>query len=161
MAEKGKHAGGRPSKYKPEFVHQAYEIGKLGATDEQIASIFQVAIATISNWKTDYPEFLEALKRGKRHADEAVIKSLYERANGYTCKETKVLVVKGEVVQVEIEKHHPPDVTACIFWLKNRDQANWRDRTEVTGEGGAPVGLIIKRYTEPAGEIDGPRNTDK
>ena len=21
----------------------------------------------------------------------------------------------------------PPDVTACIFWLKNRDPAHWRD----------------------------------
>jgi hypothetical protein len=24
-------------------------------------------------------------------------------------------------------EHVPPDVTACIFWLKNRDPARWRD----------------------------------
>jgi hypothetical protein len=24
-------------------------------------------------------------------------------------------------------EHVPPDVTACIFWLKNRDPAHWRD----------------------------------
>ena len=26
-----------------------------------------------------------------------------------------------------IEAHVPPDVTAAIFWLKNRDPAHWRD----------------------------------
>jgi len=25
-------------------------------------------------------------------------------------------------------KHYPADVTACIFWLKNRLPAEWRDR---------------------------------
>ena len=24
-------------------------------------------------------------------------------------------------------EHVPPDVTACIFWLKNRDPQHWRD----------------------------------
>jgi hypothetical protein len=24
-------------------------------------------------------------------------------------------------------EHVPPDVTACIFWLKNRDPEHWRD----------------------------------
>jgi hypothetical protein len=24
-------------------------------------------------------------------------------------------------------QHVPPDVTACIFWLKNRDPEHWRD----------------------------------
>jgi hypothetical protein len=26
----------------------------------------------------------------------------------------------------------PPDVTACIFWLKNRDPEHWRDVQNVT-----------------------------
>jgi hypothetical protein len=25
----------------------------------------------------------------------------------------------------------PPDVTACIFWLKNRDPAHWRDAWQI------------------------------
>jgi hypothetical protein len=28
---------------------------------------------------------------------------------------------------VPYREHVPPDVTACIFWLKNRDPAHWRD----------------------------------
>jgi hypothetical protein len=28
---------------------------------------------------------------------------------------------------VPYRAHVPPDVTACILWLKNRDPAHWRD----------------------------------
>jgi hypothetical protein len=34
-------------------------------------------------------------------------------------------------------EHVPPDTTAAIFWLKNRDPANWRDAWQlehVTGK---------------------------
>jgi hypothetical protein len=32
---------------------------------------------------------------------------------------------------VPYREHVPPDVTACIFWLKNRDPAHWRDAWQV------------------------------
>jgi hypothetical protein len=36
-------------------------------------------------------------------------------------------------------EHVPPDVTACIFWLKNRDPAHWRDAWQIE----ASVGKYI------------------
>jgi hypothetical protein len=33
---------------------------------------------------------------------------------------------RGEVIRVPIVVHVPPDVTAQIFWLENRDPKNWR-----------------------------------
>jgi len=30
-------------------------------------------------------------------------------------------------VLVPYQEHVPPDVTACIFWLKNRRPVQWRD----------------------------------
>jgi hypothetical protein len=30
-------------------------------------------------------------------------------------------------VLVPYQEHIPPDVTACIFWLKNRRPKEWRD----------------------------------
>lgn len=35
-----------------------------------------------------------------------------------------------------VEKYYPPDTTAAIFWLKNRQKDKWRDKQEVehTGE---------------------------
>ena len=39
-------------------------------------------------------------------------------------------------------KEIPPDVTAAIFWLKNRRPEKWRDRHEFGFEGNIPVKLI-------------------
>jgi hypothetical protein len=37
----------------------------------------------------------------------------------------------GAPVYAPYVEHVPPDVTACIFWLKNRDPAHWRDAWQV------------------------------
>jgi hypothetical protein len=53
---------------------------------------------------------------------------LAQRAIGYEVDviEKKVLS-DGKVVPYKVRKHYPPDVTACIFWLKNRNPKQWRD----------------------------------
>jgi hypothetical protein len=65
-------------------------------------------------------------------------RSLYSRAVGYSFNSEKIFCNKdGEVTRVPIVEHVPPDVTAQIFWLKNRDPANWRDAWQlehVTGK---------------------------
>jgi hypothetical protein len=58
--------------------------------------------------------------------------SLYNRANGYGYDAEKIFCDKnGKVTRVPYVEHVPPDVTACIFWLKNRDPAHWRDAWQV------------------------------
>lgn len=109
--KKEKHAGGRPDEFKPVFADQAMAMCSMGATSKQLADFFGVSIATIYNWRSRYPEFLEALKVAKDAADSLVERSLYEKA------------LAG-------------DTTAQIFWLKNRKRAEWRDRIDhnVTGQ---------------------------
>jgi hypothetical protein len=41
---------------------------------------------------------------------------------------------RAEPVFAEYVEHVPPDVTAGIFWLKNRDPERWRDVQNVTHE---------------------------
>jgi hypothetical protein len=62
-----------------------------------------------------------------------VERSLYERANGYTYDAVKIFMPAGakKPVYAPYREHVPPDVTACIFWLKNRDPAHWRDAWQV------------------------------
>lgn len=123
---------GRPSSYREEYAEQAYKLCLLGATDQQLADFFGVVVATIYNWKRDHPAFFEALKAGKDEADAKVVESLYRRALGYSHPEDKVLSKDGvHTDTVRIEKHYPPDPTACIFWLKNRQKDNWRDKQEI------------------------------
>lgn len=121
---------GRPSKFRPEFVRQAKLIAKLGATDTDMAAIFGVNRSTILDWQERHPEFAKALQIGKKEADAAVEKSLYRKATGYSYDAVKIFQHEGMIVTHDYVEHCPPDTTACIFWLKNRKPAEWRDRIE-------------------------------
>ncbi|MGN6383660.1 MAG: terminase [Dyella sp.] len=120
----------RPTAYKPEYVAQAKKLAAMGLTDAEIADFFGVAVRTLYNWKVDYKAFAKALKQGKKAPDERVQASLYKRACGYEFKTEKVFQHQGKVVRAKTVEHVPPDVTAGIFWMKNRDPENWRDRQE-------------------------------
>lgn len=121
---------GAPTKYREEYVDLGYKFSLLGATDEQLARNFEVDVSTVSNWKNEHPEFLEALKKGKEQADATVAKSLYHRATGYEHPEVDVKMFNGEIILTELVKHYPPDTGAAIFWLKNRQKDAWRDKVE-------------------------------
>lgn len=124
-----KNKGGRPTRYKSEYAEQARKLCLLGAIDKEIADFFGVSVATLNTWKTAHPEFLESLKAGKQIADANVAQSLYNRALGYTTKETKIASFEGRITDtLDVDKHYPPDPTSAIFWLKNRQPALWRDK---------------------------------
>jgi hypothetical protein len=119
---------GRPTKYRPEMAEQAEKLCRLGATDAEIADFFEVAESTVNNWKDAHPEFSEALKKGKALADAEVADKLYRRALGYSHDEEKLFLSEGQVIRAATVKHYPPDTTACIFWLKNRQSGRWRNK---------------------------------
>lgn len=98
-----------------------------GLTDEQIASNMGIRRETLIDWKKKYPNISNTLKKGKEVVDYEVENALLKRALGYTVKEEK-LTKDGCVV--ELEKEVPGDVTAQIFWLKNRKSSIWRDKPE-------------------------------
>ena len=129
-AEKKKR--GRKSEYRIEYADQALKLCLLGATDKELAEFFSVSEQTLNKWKKDYPEFLESLKKGKNIADANVASRLYNRAIGYSCKATKFATSEGRITDSkEYTEHYPPDTTAAIFWLKNRQPEKWRDKKEV------------------------------
>ena len=45
---------GRPTDYKKEYDEQAYKLTLLGAVDTELANFFNVAEATIHNWKINH-----------------------------------------------------------------------------------------------------------
>ena len=133
--------GGRPSKYKLEFVEQAQKLCALGATDIEIADFFEVEVRTLYRWKNQHDDFCQALKVAKEVADQRVERSLFARANGYEHDEVDIRVIQNEIVQTPIRKFYPPDTTAAIFWLKNRNPGQWRDKVEMEHKGGITVTL--------------------
>lgn len=142
-----KNPGGRPTAYRAEYAEKVFKLALLGAKDAQLADFFDVSEQTINTWKEKHPKFLEALKAGKDQADAAVADSLYHRALGYTHPEEKIFCTNGVITRTETLKHYPPDTTAAIFWLKNRQKLNWRDRQEHehTGKDGGPVKVVVEK----------------
>ena len=128
MTEKNevkKKSRGRKSEYREEYAEQALKLCLLGATDKEIAEFFSVSEQTLNSWKKKFPQFLESLKKGKAVADANVASRLYSRAIGYDTNEGRI------TDKVEYIEPYPPDTTAAIFWLKNRQPAKWRDKKEV------------------------------
>lgn len=123
---------GRPSLYDPKTTPViARGLAKGAATDIEIADALGIATSVLYSWQARHPEFAEALKVGKAPADDRVVRSLYRRAMGYTFDAEKIQVLSnGEVVRVPYREIVAPCTTACIFWLKNRDRANWRDKLD-------------------------------
>jgi hypothetical protein len=144
---------GRPTSYKPEYAEQAAKLCALGATDAELADFFNVTTVTIWRWQSAHVEFCNALKRGKEAADERVERSLYARATGYTHDSVKIFMPAGakKPVYAHYQEHVPPDVTAQIFWLKNRRRDEWRDKQEHehTGKDGAALVPIINLTGRP------------
>ena len=132
---------GRPTRYLVAYNKRAKRLALLGCTDAQIAASFEVSEQTINSWKQKFPKFLESLKKGRVDADGKVVRSLYERATGYSHPDTHFTVIDEEVIATPTTKHYPPDTSACIFWLKNRRPDLWRDvqRHEHSGPGGGAV----------------------
>lgn len=122
---------GQPTLYCPEMPGTVLKLASQGLTEQEIANVFEVANSTITLWEVEHPEFSAALREGKAIADARVKRRLYERAiGGFKIHKQKAYVIKGRVVKVDIWEEVPPDVTAQIFWLKNRDPENWREKVD-------------------------------
>lgn len=114
-----------------------------GLTNEQIAHNMGISRETLNQWCKKYTDISDTLKKGKEEVDILVENSLLKRALGYRYKETTKQLVENErtgktelKVTKEVEKEMPPDVTAIIYWLKNRKPDIWKDKQniEISGE---------------------------
>lgn len=100
-----------------------------GLTDDQIANNMGISRSTLYEWKRKYSDISDALKIGKEVADIAVENALYKRAVGYTAEDTRTKIVAGEEIErIITQREIPPDITAIIYWLKNRKPDQWRDK---------------------------------
>ena len=132
------------------------ELG-LNITDEQIAQNANIATSTLYEWKKQYSEISEALKRGKEIVDRIVENALFDRACGGVHEVRKTFKVRQTYYDDEGRKcereelrtgidevYVPGDTTAQIFWLKNRKPEQWRDKVEVQSNDNDQVLEFIK-----------------
>lgn len=114
-----------------------------GLTDEDIAKNMGINVRTLYTWRDKYDQIFQSLKEGKEVADRVVENALYKSAQGYKVTLKKAFKVHkieydtktgrrereyDEIVTAEEEEYVPAQVTAQIFWLKNRKPEKWRDK---------------------------------
>ena len=106
-----------------------------GLTDEQIANNLGISTSTFYEYKKNYSEFSESLKRGKEIVDYEVENALLKRALGYEFEEktyeTRWDENQGrfrEVLTKKVKKEVVPDTTAQIYCLNNRKPKQWRNK---------------------------------
>jgi transcriptional regulator with XRE-family HTH domain len=150
----------RPTDYRQEYAEQARKLCLLGYTDKQLADFFGVNESTITRWKQRHPEFCMSIKMGKTVADANVVESLYKRAIGYDYTEVELKTEGDKRSKRVIKKYNAPDTTAQIFWLKNRQPSNWRDKPAVEEQQEpTPVQIVVKAVDARGGDGDDQSST--
>ncbi len=121
---------GRPSKYETHVLPRFDEIEdwcRNGATDKEVAERLGIAMSSFSEYKKEFSEFSEVLKKTKEYVDGQVENALLKNALG-------------------------GNITAQIFWLKNRRPNKWRDKVEPNVEENINSKVIIVDNIEEEGE---------
>jgi hypothetical protein len=119
---------GRPTLYQAEYPELARRFCQLGGTNQELADFFEVARSTIDEWLRVHPAFAEAVRKGRDLIDMVVAEKLLTRAVGYTHEGRRYVVYRGEEKELRHVVHYPPDVQACIYWLRNRRRKQWLER---------------------------------
>lgn len=156
MSEKKASNRGSHGKYgawiAPEGLLKIQGWARDGLSDKQIAHNIGITQTTLYEWQKRFPELSEALKKGKEVVDREVENALLKRAMGYEYTEVTQEPVEnkdtGEVrmqVTKRVTKQIAPDVTAQIFWLKNRKPEEFRDKRDVELSGSVDLGSIIEK----------------
>lgn len=163
MSEKKASNRGSHGKYgawiAPEGLLKIQGWARDGLSDKQIAHNIGITQTTLYEWQKRFPELSEALKKGKEVVDREVENALLKRAMGYeydeitqepvTDKDTGITEVR---VTKRVTKQVAPDVTAQIFWLKNRKPEEFRDKRDVELSGSVDLGSIIEKARGRADE---------
>lgn len=168
---------GRKNKY---FTHVHPRLEEIahwcrdGLTEEEICKRLGVSVPAFANYKKEFIELIETLKVNREIADYHVEDSLYMRALGYEYEEETYeefaldrpyIKDDGTIVRTElrltkkVKKKQAPDVTAQIFWLKNRRSDKWRDKQDIEHTGSVDHKLDLSGLT--AEELRKLANSDR
>ena len=113
---------GRPSDYDPAYCDKVIELGALGKSYEQIASVLGVTYRTMLNWRDTYPDFFHAMEESK----------------------AREMAWWEDLAQTHMVEHKDGERLNPSLWSRSmsaRFPNKYSDRIkqEITGENGAPL----------------------
>ena len=118
---------------KKDNLKRLEHMARNGARDVDIAKKIGISKVTLYEWKKRFPEFAEALKKGKDEYDDEVEEALYNLTKGYYVEEETVKIEEDEegnrtIVRKKTKRYITPSVTAMIYWLQNRRGDRWKTK---------------------------------
>lgn len=142
-----KDLGGRPAKLSPSDWERIESLAAGGLTKIEIAKSVGVSYWTLHEYEKRFPEFSQAIARGRELSLERVENSMHKVANGHYAPEEKIFYDSqvGQVVRAETVKYYPPDPKAQHILLQKKETGSWRPKPEM--ELKFPEPLIIKSKT--------------
>lgn len=151
---------GRPSKYETEIkphIKEIKEAVEAGATVEEIAKAFGIAVSTLHKYKAEKKELSEAFACGREKIIISIKGALLKKALGYEYEEEKRVGRKdkaGEnIILVEkYKRHSPPSETAAAMLLRNYDK-EWLD-SDNTSKSIKQQELDLKKAIAEANNFD-------
>ncbi|EGT4908126.1 transposase [Clostridioides difficile] len=109
-------------------------LARNGIPEEQIAKKLGVGYSTFRRYKEKYGALRAALKKGREVVDFEVEGALIKRALGYSYTEETRELKEGKdgegaklLLTKTVTKQVAPDITAQMFWLKNRKKEEWQN----------------------------------
>ncbi len=106
-----------------------------------------IKLSTLGLWQKKYPVIKKAIENGRDFSDKEVEDAMFKKAKGFFVTETVLETKEGPqgitTNTREVKKYVPPDTTAQIFWLKNRNNHKWNDRRQVEHKGHIDTEVII------------------
>jgi len=111
--------GHRKCLFREEMISEGYKLGALGLEMCEIADFWRVGERSLYRWAKSRPAFAAQIAKGRAEADLTVIQSVLEQAR------------QG-------------NMTAAIFWLKNR--CGWRDAYDLKHQGMKDTKVLVQVY---------------
>ena len=121
---------------------------------------------TFYDWIKKYPEFADAIKKGKEVADKDIVNALYKRALGYSYKEVKeeyITDANGVIKDNEDKsakeitvtyKSEPPNTAALIYWLNNRRPDEWSNKSKLDVNGNINIADVLAKARKRLEELN-------
>lgn len=143
-AEKPSRGPGQPSKIEDIDLEWVQKLSAGGLTKKEIAGACGIALSTLMDYQIRYPEFLEAIERGRARDIAEIENAVHRAAKGYTFMEEKLQydTQVGKWARETAVKHCAPDIKAALAILLHSETGSWKPKTET--ELKFPEPLIIK-----------------
>lgn len=118
-----------------------------GSLDAEIWTALGISEPTFYKWKREYPEFTQAIRKGKYDSNGEILNSAFKQSTGYYVSVTEPMKLRDEmgaehVELVTYDKFIPANSTMAIFMMKNRLPEQYKDRQEIKHEGTMGVTIV-------------------